>query len=90
MTCIFERMDISVWKSFFPFFQISKGENKIMLTPAYELRNMGKSMQSVIRSIDILTPDMDKAWLGHELVVEQIKRSILKNRRIQVSCEPRH
>jgi len=36
------------------------------------------------RSVDILTTDMDKPWLGNNNVVEQIKQTLLKNRYAEV------
>jgi len=38
----------------------------------------------VIRTVNILTNDMDKLWLGHVDIFEKIKLAVIKNRRIQV------
>ncbi len=41
-------------------------------------------IKPALRSVTILTPDMERLWLGAELVVDSIKLGIVKNRRLQV------
>lgn len=41
-------------------------------------------MKPALRSINILTPDMERPWLGSEKLLESLKLAIIKNRRLQV------
>jgi hypothetical protein len=41
-------------------------------------------VKPAIRNIFILADSLDSLWLGHEKLVQQLKLSIVKNRRIQV------
>lgn len=38
----------------------------------------------VIRTVNILATDLDKPWLGHDMVVDALKRAVITNRRVQV------
>ena len=41
-------------------------------------------IKPAIRSINILTTDIERPWLGDDTVVQQLKLAIVKNRRVHV------
>jgi len=46
--------------------------------------NTNALLKPALRQVDILTEALDPAWLGDDRVIEQLKQTILKNRRSQI------
>ena len=58
--------------------RLNSVEDFIEITP--------RVIKPALRSIDILTPDLEKPWLGSTVVVESLKAAVIRNRRIHVRC----
>jgi hypothetical protein len=65
---------------------VGKSETGVVRIEGIEafIEHTNALVKPALRQVDILTEALDPAWLGEDRVIEQLKQTILKNRRSQI------